>query len=170
MQDLVLVGTYTDPSRQAGFEVTPATPVMGMTGTTGSAGIYVFRRDVETGRLDLVGTAPAVNPSFLARNRAARIVFAVNEVRDIGTAGAGGATAFALDRDSGSLRLLNEVPTAGGNPCHLSLSRDERFLMVANHEAGSVAVLPVRRKGASPTSSTSGPTSRRATAERTRIS
>ena len=42
MQDLVLVGTYTDPSRQAGFEVTPATPVMGMTGPTGSAGIYVL--------------------------------------------------------------------------------------------------------------------------------
>ena len=32
--DLVLCGTYTDPSRQAGFEVTPDNPVMGMTGPT----------------------------------------------------------------------------------------------------------------------------------------
>jgi hypothetical protein len=37
----VYVGTYTDPSRQAGYEVTPANPVMGMTGPTGSEGIYV---------------------------------------------------------------------------------------------------------------------------------
>ena len=30
---LVYVGTYTDPSSQAGYEVTPERPVMGTTGT-----------------------------------------------------------------------------------------------------------------------------------------
>ena len=48
--DLAFCGTYTDPSRQAGFEASPNKPVMGMTGPTGSAGIYVFQFDREMGR------------------------------------------------------------------------------------------------------------------------
>jgi 6-phosphogluconolactonase len=145
--DLVLCGTYTDPSRQAGFEVTPANPVMCMTGDTGSAGIYVFRRNAETGALALLATAAAVNPSFLASDGRGRFVFAVNEVRDFEGEASGAVTAYALDRASGTLREINQVASGGGNPCHLSLSHDERFLLVANHEAGTVAVMPVGDDG-----------------------
>ena len=66
-RNLVFVGTYTDPSRQAGFEVTPQRPVMGMTGLTGAEGIYVYRRDPDTGALTHLHTVPGiVNPAFLA--------------------------------------------------------------------------------------------------------
>ena len=145
--DLVFCGTYTDPSRQAGFTVTPERPVMGMTGPTGSEGIYVLARDRETGALTKVGSTASVNPSFLTLDRAGRFLFAVNEVRDFDGAGSGAVSSFALDRDTGSLRFLSQVASGGGNPCHLSLSHDGRHLLVANHEAGTVAVIPVSEDG-----------------------
>ncbi len=84
-EQLVYVGTYTDPSRQAGYEVTPATPVMGMTGPTGSEGIYVYRRDPDSGALTHLHTVAGVlNPSFLALDPAERFLFAVNEAREYG--------------------------------------------------------------------------------------
>jgi 6-phosphogluconolactonase len=145
--DLVFCGTYTDPSRQAGFTVTRERPVMGMTGPTGSEGIHVFARDRQTGGLTKVGSAPSVNPSFLALDPSGRFLFAVNEVRDFHGEESGAVSSFVLDRDTGSLRFISEVASGGGNPCHLSLSRDGRHLLVANHEAGNVAVLPVAEDG-----------------------
>jgi len=145
--DLVFCGTYTDPSRQAGFEVTPARPVMGMTGPTGSAGIYAFRRDAGTGALTMLSQTAAVNPSYLALDRSGRFLLAANEVRDFDGGASGAITSFAIDYDTGALRRLSQVRSEGGNPCHLSMSRDGRFLLVANHEAGNVAVLPLAESG-----------------------
>ncbi len=60
---LVYIGTYTDPTRQAGFTVTPEKPIMGMTGPTGSAGIYVFQQDPITGALTHLHTLGGmINP------------------------------------------------------------------------------------------------------------
>ena len=145
--DLTFCGTYTDPSRQAGFEVSPDKPVMGMTGPTGSAGIYVFRLDRETGALTPAGAATAVNPSFLTVDKGQRFLFAVNEVREFGGQASGAVSSFAIDDNAGELRFLNQVASGGGNPCHLSMSHSGRFLQVANHEAGSVAVFAVMADG-----------------------
>lgn len=145
--DLVFCGTYTHPSRQAGFVVTPANPVMGMTGPTGSDGIYVFRRDADGGTLRLLGQTPALNPSFLGLDRSGRFLFAANEVREYAGRQSGAVSSYEIDHATGALRLLSQVPSGGGNPCHLSISHDGRFLLVANHEAGNVAVLPLGEDG-----------------------
>ncbi len=145
--ELVFCGTYTDPSRQAGFEVTPETPVMGMTGPTGSAGIYIFRRDAQSGALIPLGRTEAVNPSYLAIDKSGRFLFAANEIREFEGKASGTVTSFLINRDTGSLRLLSRVPSGGGNPCQLSMSHDGRFILVANHEAGSVAVFAVAEDG-----------------------
>jgi 6-phosphogluconolactonase len=145
--DLVFVGTYTDPSRQAGYEVSEENPVMGMTGKTGSAGVHVFGRNAETGRLDQIGSAASVNPSFLALDSRRRWLFAVNEVRTYNGSLSGSVTSFAVDAATGELEYINEVATGGGNPCHLSVSPSDRHLYVANHEAGSIAVIPIDERG-----------------------
>ncbi len=146
--DLAFCGGYTDPSRQAGFEVSLDRPVMGMTGPTGSKGVYVFRHDRQTGALTPVGRATAaVNPSFLTVGRGGRFLFAVNEVREFEGKASGGVSSFAIDGETGELRFVNQVASGGGNPCHLSMSHNGRFLMVANHESGSVAVFAVGEDG-----------------------
>ncbi len=48
----------------------------------------------------------------------------------------GSISAFAIDRNSGSLSLLNKVPSGGGGPTYLSLDRTGVALLVACYGAG----------------------------------
>jgi 6-phosphogluconolactonase len=124
---LVLVGTYTGEH---------------------SEGILAFRFDEETGALAPAGLAAATrNPSFLALHPNGRWVYAVNEVSDVDAQRGGSVTAFALDASSGRLRELNRQPSRGGSPCHLSVDRTGRALLVANYSGGNVTLLPIREDG-----------------------
>ena len=91
----------------------------------------------------------------------------MNEVREFGGEASGAVSSFAIDRETGALRFLSQVASGGGNPCHLSMSHCGRFLMVANHEAGSVAVFPVAEDGNYRTESISTSTNRKITVGRT---
>lgn len=112
----------------------------------GSRGIYRFRFDDATGRLYSDGLAAETgSPSFLASDAGGRFVFAVNE-NDSLALNSGGVTAFEAEPKSGGLRFINQQPSGGSSPCHLTLDRTGRFLLVANY-GGSVSVLPVAKDG-----------------------
>jgi 6-phosphogluconolactonase len=112
-----------------------------------SEGIYGYRMDPATGALTRFNSFKSVNPSFLAIDRSKRYLYAVNEVGKYAGKASGGVSAFAIDRASGNLRLLNEQATQGADPCHLTIDRKKRTLLVANYTGGSIAVLPVRFDG-----------------------
>lgn len=123
---LVYVGTYTDKD---------------------SRGIYRLRFDDASGRLTPDGVAAETeSPSFLAANAEGRLLFAVNETSRFEGAPSGGVSAYALDPATGALTLRNRQASGGTSPCHLTLDRRERFLLVANY-GGSAAVLPVAADG-----------------------
>ena len=125
---LLYVGTYTE--------------------NTPSEGIYLVRMDTGSGALSRVGVVSAgTNPSFLAIHPNRRTLYAVNEVADYKGKDSGAVSAFAIDRDSGSLRLLNTQPSEGAAPCYVSVDRTGRALLVANYMGGNVALLPIRRDG-----------------------
>ncbi len=75
--------------------------------------------------------------------------------------------AFAIET-GGALRLLNEVPSSGGAPCHLEADAEGRFLLVANYN-GDPAIFPLDEQGRlGPAASTfhlegSGPDAKRQT-------
>jgi len=111
-----------------------------------SKGIYAYRLNA-AGELTPMGTAGLVaeteNPSFLAVHPNQRFLYAVNELdRD-----AGRVSAFSIDRTTGTLTLLNAVPSRGGSPCHVSIDRTGKWLFVANYGGGSVAAFPVEADG-----------------------
>jgi len=112
-----------------------------------SEGIYGYRMDLATGALTRFNSFKSVNPSFLAIDRSKRYLYAVNEVSEFLGKASGGVSAFAIDRASGNLRLLNQQATQGADPCHLTVDRRKRTLLVANYTGGSVAVLPLRSDG-----------------------
>jgi 6-phosphogluconolactonase len=113
-----------------------------------SQGIYVSRLDTANGRLSRPElAAETVNPSFLAVHPSGRFLYAVNEVDEIEGEAAGSASAFAIDRASGRLQLLNRSSSEGPGPCYLSLDRTGRHVLLANYGGGSVAVLPVDDDG-----------------------
>ena len=128
-EELLYVGTYTEGGR--------------------SDGIHVVRMDTGSGRLRLAGAVNAgANPSFLAIHPNGDVLYAVNEVTTHGDRASGAVSAFAIDRDTGSLTRLGEQPSGGGAPCYVSVDRTGRALLVANYAGGSVALLPIRAGGA----------------------
>ncbi len=112
-----------------------------------SEGIYVYRMDRSTGALTRFSSIKSVNPSFLTIDKSKRYLYAVNEVGEYAGKPGGGVSAFAIDSETGSLRLLNEQATQGADPCHLNIDNRKRALLVANYTGGSVTVLPVRTDG-----------------------
>ena len=113
-----------------------------------SKGIYRLLLDPATGKLAPDGPpTETVSPSFLALSQDGRRLFAVNETGDSRTDPPGGVTSFSVDPRTGALALLNRTSSLGPAPCHLSLDKGDRHVLVANYWGGSVAVFPVRPDG-----------------------
>jgi len=125
------------------------------TAGTESKGIYRFVLDLASGKLTPAGEPAATpNPSFLAFHPSGRFLYAVSETSDFEGAKAGAVSAFAIDAKTGALSPLNQQSSKGSGPCHLSLDKDGKNVLVANYGGGSVAVLPVQADGRLKPSST----------------
>jgi len=117
-----------------------------------SKGIYAYRYDAATAHLTRIGlAAEAINPSFLAVHPNHHFLYAVNEVSTYQSEKSGEKTgavsAFAIDRRSGKLRLLNRVASRGADPCYVTVDKTGKYVLVANYTGGSVAVFPVLEDG-----------------------
>src|SRR5262249_19145299 len=113
-----------------------------------SKGIYVSRLEPESGTLspaELAAETPS--PSFLAIDSTQRFLYAVNEVSAYKGLPTGVVSAFMIDRATGMLKWLNQQPSEGASPAHLTIDREGRNVLVANYGGGSVAVLPLGRDG-----------------------
>src|SRR5512143_1482829 len=143
----VYVGTYTD-------------------GT--SRGIYRFTFDPAAGTAsEPVLAAQAQSPSFLALHPSGRFLYAVGEIDSFKGAKTGAVSAFAIDPNTGDLKLLNQQASQGTGPTHLVVDKAGRNVLVANYGGGNVVVLPIAADGTlKPVSSNqahqgSGPNKRR---------
>jgi 6-phosphogluconolactonase len=112
-----------------------------------SEGIYGYYTTPNLGGLTRFTSSKSVNPSFLAIDTEKKYLYAVNEVGEYAGKPGGGVSAFAIDAAKGTLRLLNEQPTLGADPCYLTIDKKRRNLLVANYTGGSVTVLPIRPDG-----------------------
>ncbi len=113
-----------------------------------SKGIYTWKFDPRTGKAVSMGLAvETTSPSFLAVHPNRRFLYAVNEVPNYKGEKSGSVSAFAIDRKSGKLTLLNTVSSRGAGPCHLALDKKGQSLIVANYGGGSIAAFPVGKDG-----------------------
>jgi 6-phosphogluconolactonase len=123
---LVYVGTYTDH---------------------GSKGIYAYRFDSSTGKLNSLGlSAETAEPSFLAVDSRGRFLYAANEILTFNGQPTGAVSAFAIEPD-GKLTLLNQISSRGQGPAHITLDRTGKYALVSNYTLGSVAVFPILKNG-----------------------
>jgi 6-phosphogluconolactonase len=76
-----------------------------------------------------------------------RFLYAVNETLDYQGQKSGAVSAFAIDQRTGELSFLNKQPSMGGAPCHISITNDGRFALIANYIGGNVAVIPIEKNG-----------------------
>lgn len=113
-----------------------------------SEGIYVYRLDPSTGALTLSSkTADVKDPSFLAIHPQKRYLYSVNELGVVDGKPAGGVSAFAIDPKTGALTLLNQQPSHGAAPCHLSVDATGKWVIVANYTSGSASIFPIQADG-----------------------
>jgi 6-phosphogluconolactonase len=125
----VFVGTYTEEKHQ-------------------SKGIYRFELDPATGNLSHRALAAETkNPSFLAIHPNHKYLYAVGELGKFNGQKSGAVSAFAIDPKTGDLTLLNQQPSGGPGPCHVTVDRVGKHVLAANYEGGSACVLPIRSDG-----------------------
>jgi 6-phosphogluconolactonase len=126
---LFYVGTYTE-------------------GGSKSKGIYAYRYDAKTAQITTLGlAAETTNPSWVSLHPTGRFLYAVNEVGNYKGPNSGGVSAFSVDRATGKLTFLNEVPTRGADPCYVTVDSTGKYVLVANYTGGSVVVFPILKDG-----------------------
>lgn len=126
-------------------------PLFVGTYTTGpSEGIYGYYMHPVPAMLTRSDAFKSVNPSFLAIDQSKKYLYAVNEVGEYDGKPGGAVSAFAIENSSKythTLRLLNQQPTLGADPCYVTVDSKRKNLLVANYTGGSVTVLPIRPDG-----------------------
>lgn len=100
-------------------------------------GITALRED-PGGGLTVAAELAMPSPSWLTRHPTAPVLYAANET------GEGAITTVALDD---GLTELDVTSSGGADPCHLSITPDERFLLCANYSSGSFAVFGLAADG-----------------------
>jgi 6-phosphogluconolactonase len=124
---LVYVGTYKDH---------------------GGKGIYAYRFDSGAGQFESLGlAAESAEPSFLVTTKDGKFLYAVNEIVKYEDQPAGAVSAFAIQKETGKLSLLNQVSSRAEGPAHITLDRSDRYALVSNYGRGSVAVFPLLPDG-----------------------
>ncbi len=119
-----LVGTYTENSSQ---------------------GINYIDFNSKTNKISLNSViADVKNPSFVISNKAKNILFSVEEFP---SKTGGKVSSFAFDATSKTFQKINSQNTFGDDPCYVSLSPNEKFLVVGNYSSGNYTVFPIDKNG-----------------------
>lgn len=138
---MAYVGTFSSPLQNMRSTQVDLPPGNGR-------GIHLFQVDRATGALSPAGvSAQTTSPSCLAVNSTGTHLYSANETDKVDEAESGSVSAFAIDRTTGQLTLLNTVSSGGKGPTYVSIHPSGRFVFVANYFGGSVAVLPILADG-----------------------
>jgi 6-phosphogluconolactonase len=132
----------------AGNDMTRQDFYVGTNGRGQDGDIYFCRLNLLTGELILREETKGIdNASFLAIDASNRFLFAVNEVSEINKEPGGSVSSFVTDPENGRLSFTNLQPTSGGSPCHISIDRTGKFLLITNYSGGSIIVFPILEGG-----------------------
>jgi 6-phosphogluconolactonase len=114
----------------------------------GEKGLHIIDVDLSKGVFTTVSESDAgTNPSYFCISKKRSLIYAVNEVGRVKDVRAGAVTTLRFDAVSGKTEKVNDIAVPNGGPCYISLTADERFLLVANYGGGSVAVVRLDAEG-----------------------
>lgn len=102
-----------------------------------SKGIHVFDMDVEKGLLTERTEVELENPSYIVLSADERFLYSICDA---------GVAAFFILPD-GNLELMNVQSINGMRGCHLSMTKDNRFLFVSGYHDGKITVMHLNRDG-----------------------
>ena len=102
-----------------------------------SKGIHLYEMDVEKGRITERTEFPIDNPSYITLSHSGNFLYSICDQC---------VTSFSIEPD-GSLNKLNVVSINGMRGCHITISKDDRFLIVSGYHDGKLTVLSLEPDG-----------------------
>lgn len=119
----------------------------GSSGRGKPEGIAMLSVDPQTGGLKLRGMVPSDNPAFLAMHPNGRFLYALNEIADYEGKGVGSVEAYAIDEQSGDLKLINRQALSGPIPAQLTVDASGTLLIVCLYIGAAYDVLAIKPDG-----------------------
>lgn len=111
-------------------------------------GVVLFEFNTGNGSLKQIMEVDAgANPSFFCFSKGEDLIYTVNEVMEFKGPSTGGLTTLKYDRARGMIEKKSEIAVPFGGPCHISLSADGGFLLIASYSSSSVAVVKIGSDG-----------------------
>ena len=115
-----------------------------------SKGIYAWRLDLSSGKMDPLGlAADTMRPVFIALHPNRRFLYAVSRPTAVDRTNMGVVLAYVIDPITAALTLLNSFSTRGIDPAYVVVDRTGQNLLVANFGSnagkGCVAVFPIKK-------------------------
>jgi 6-phosphogluconolactonase len=113
--------------------------------TSGSEGIYVFRFDSKSESFRPVDTIKQIdNPSYLTLTKNGQFLYAVSETHGPKP---GQLYAYAVNKLTGRLSLLNKKDSKGDDPCYITVSNNRKWVIAANYSGGNLVTYATRANG-----------------------
>lgn len=102
-----------------------------------SKGIHIFDMDVDKGRISQRGEVQIDNPSFIAFSHSKKHLYSICDQ---------GVAAYTI-LDNGDLELLNVLSINGMRGCHITVSSNDRFIIVSGYHDGKLTVVSLTEDG-----------------------
>lgn len=113
-----------------------------------SKGIYILEFNVNTGGLIQKNFCAGIeNPSFLVVNSNNKFLYAVSEIGNYKNQKSGGIYSYKIDQENNSLQFINSVSSNGAHPCHLTVDRNDKYVIAANYSDGNISVIKINDDG-----------------------
>jgi len=109
----------------------------------GKGGIYTLEFNENSGELVQKALQKVTNPSYLCLSPNKKILYTFEEIAEKDKPK---LKAFSID-ENGKLSLINEQIIPGSYPCHLTISTNGKFLLVACYGTGNVQSYPIEQDG-----------------------
>jgi 6-phosphogluconolactonase len=112
-----------------------------------ASGIYACDFDDEKGTLTVIDSAVGIkNPSFLTVSPDKKYVYAIGENAAKGEKPYGEAIAYKIT-EGYKLLKINQLPSYGAHPCHISTDNKGKMVFLANYSSGSITNYSVNEDG-----------------------
>jgi 6-phosphogluconolactonase len=111
-------------------------------------GIYVYEFDRNQSTLSQIQTFGGMeSPTYIEIHPNGKFLYSVNrnsvnEEKDWGS-----VSSYSIDSSTGYLTHINDQPSFGNAPCHISIDSKGRILFIANYGSGSIASYPIQEDG-----------------------
>ena len=102
-----------------------------------SKGVYLFDMDVEKGRISKRNEYELDNPSYITISHSKKFLYSICDQ---------GVASYAI-KDDGELEQLNVASINGMRGCHISITKNDTYLVVSGYHDGKITVMSLKKDG-----------------------